>query len=96
MKPNFFNLLTSPIKKVFLFFLNLQVFLNFLLIYLAISSSKKDLPLTIQQYKNALKLGYTKQITEIYQTAGVEFNFSETNIQDLAQFLKKELDSLLN
>jgi oligoendopeptidase F len=59
-------------------------------------NSKKDLPLTIQQYKNALKLGYTKQITEIYQTAGVEFNFSETNIQDLAQFLKKELDSLLN
>lgn len=59
-------------------------------------NSKKDLSLTIQQYKNALKLGYTKQIPEIYQTAGIEFNFSETNIQDLAQFLKTELDDLLN
>jgi oligoendopeptidase F len=59
-------------------------------------NSKKDLALAIQDYKNALKLGYTQQIPEIYQTAGIEFNFSEKYIQDLAQFLKKELENLNN
>jgi oligoendopeptidase F len=59
-------------------------------------NSKTDLPTTIQNYKNALKLGYTKQIPEIYQIAGIEFNFSERYIQDLAQFLKKELENLNN
>jgi oligoendopeptidase F len=59
-------------------------------------NSKKDLALAIQDYKSALKLGYTQQIPEIYQTAGIEFNFSEKYIQDLAQFLKKELENLNN
>lgn len=59
-------------------------------------NSKTDLPTTIQNYKNALKLGYTEQIPEIYQVAGIEFNFSEKYIQDLAQFLKKELENLNN
>ena len=30
----------------------------------------------LDQYKNALSLGYTKTIGEIYETAGIEFNFS--------------------
>jgi oligoendopeptidase F len=30
----------------------------------------------LQQYLDALKLGYTKTITEIYETAGIKFDFS--------------------
>jgi oligoendopeptidase F len=29
----------------------------------------------IEDYKNALKLGYTKSIPEMYKAAGIEFNF---------------------
>ena len=47
MKPNLFNLLIFPIKKVFLFCLNINFLLNFLHIYLAMSSNKKDFPLPI-------------------------------------------------
>ena len=49
---------------------------------------------TIQQYKDALSLGYTKSIPEIYKTAGIEFNFSEAYVKELASFVKEELDKL--
>lgn len=45
----------------------------------------------VQQYKEALSLGYTKTIGEIYKTAGVEFNFSASYIKELMTFVKQEL-----
>jgi len=48
----------------------------------------------IEQYKAALSLGYTKTIGEIYQTAGIEFNFSATYIKELMAFVKDELVKL--
>ncbi|MXV52587.1 M3 family oligoendopeptidase [Pedobacter sp. HMF7647] len=48
----------------------------------------------IENYLNALKLGYTKTIKEIYETAGVEFNFSVEYVEELAQFIKDELEKL--
>lgn len=48
----------------------------------------------LQQYKDALKLGYTKPINEIYETAGIKFDFSVQYIEELAAFVKKELDDL--
>jgi oligoendopeptidase F len=45
----------------------------------------------VQQYKEALSLGYTKTIGEIYKTAGVEFNFSAPYIKELMKFVKAEL-----
>lgn len=48
----------------------------------------------LNQYIDALKLGYTKTIPEIYDAAGVNFDFSESQLRDLAQFLKAELDKL--
>lgn len=48
----------------------------------------------IDQYKNALSLGYTKPIGEIYQTAGIEFNFSAVYIKELMTFVKVELSKL--
>lgn len=49
---------------------------------------------TIEQYKAALSLGYTKSIPEIYTAAGIKFDFSKENIKSLAKFVKAELDKL--
>jgi oligoendopeptidase F len=46
----------------------------------------------IAQYKEALSLGYTKTIGEIYKTAGIEFNYTENYIKELMAFVKEELD----
>ncbi|KAA3621274.1 MAG: M3 family oligoendopeptidase [Bacteroidetes bacterium] len=51
---------------------------------------------TIDAYINALKLGYTKPIGDIYETAGISFNFSRSYIQELGAFVKKELRQLLS
>ncbi|WP_114936406.1 M3 family oligoendopeptidase [Mucilaginibacter endophyticus] len=48
----------------------------------------------LQQYLNALKLGYTKTIREIYETAGIKFDFSAAYVKELAEFVKAELDKL--
>ncbi|MCF8425959.1 MAG: M3 family oligoendopeptidase [Bacteroidia bacterium] len=45
----------------------------------------------IEQYKKALSLGYTKTIGEIYETAGIKFDFSENYIKDLMDFVSAEL-----
>jgi len=39
-------------------------------------------------------LGYTKSVGEIYETAGVSFDFSEASIADLAEFVQAELAKL--
>lgn len=48
----------------------------------------------LEKYLEALKLGYTKTIKEIYETAGIEFNFSATYVNELAEFIKTELEKL--
>lgn len=48
----------------------------------------------LQQYLAALKLGYTKTIKEIYETAGIKFDFSAGYVKELAGFVKAELDKL--
>jgi oligoendopeptidase F len=48
----------------------------------------------IQQYLDALSLGYTKPMNEIYETAGIKFDFSSSYIRELASFVKDELDKL--
>lgn len=50
---------------------------------------KQNREKAIEQYLAALKLGYTKTIGEIYETAGVKFDFSSKNIQELIDFIKK-------
>ena len=50
----------------------------------------------LEQYKEALKLGYTKSIGEIYETAGIKFDFSSAYIKELASFIVKELDAIIN
>ncbi|MGZ3944194.1 MAG: M3 family oligoendopeptidase [Mucilaginibacter sp.] len=48
----------------------------------------------LQQYLDALKLGYTKTIREIYETAGIKFDFSAHYVKELAEFVKSEMDKL--
>lgn len=48
----------------------------------------------LQQYLDALKLGYTKTIKEIYETAGIQFDFSAGYVKELVAFVKSELDKL--
>ncbi|MEJ7779593.1 MAG: M3 family oligoendopeptidase [Daejeonella sp.] len=55
---------------------------------------KKDPVKGLDNYLGALKLGYTKTIKEIYETAGIEFNFSASYVEELAEFVKEELKKL--
>ena len=48
----------------------------------------------LQQYLDALKLGYTKTIKEIYETAGIKFDFSAEYVKELAAFVKAEMDKI--
>jgi len=48
----------------------------------------------LQQYIDALSLGYTKPMNEIYETAGIKFDFSSDYVHELASFVKDELDKL--
>lgn len=50
----------------------------------------------VEDYKNFLKLGYTKPVPELYRAAGIEFNFSSDYIKGLVDFVKKELQELDN
>lgn len=55
---------------------------------------KKDPKTAIENYKKALALGYTKSIPEIYQAAGIKFDFSPEYIKELMDFVKSEYQKL--
>ncbi|HJV20098.1 MAG TPA: M3 family oligoendopeptidase [Sediminibacterium sp.] len=48
----------------------------------------------IQHYINALSLGGTKTLPELYQAAGLEFNLTPAYIKKLMEFVKTEMDQL--
>lgn len=48
----------------------------------------------LEQYKAALDLGFSKPIPEIYEAAGIRFDFSRDYIRELVQFVKAELAEL--
>lgn len=49
----------------------------------------------IEKYIGALKLGYTRPIGEVYEAAGIAFDFSDDYISKLGAFVKAELEQLL-
>lgn len=49
---------------------------------------------TIDQYKAALSLGYTKSIPEVYETAGIKFDFSPEYVKELMDFVKTEYEGI--
>ena len=48
----------------------------------------------LKQYLEALKLGYTKPIPEIYKEAGIKFDFSEDYMRETVEFCLKEYQDL--
>ena len=48
----------------------------------------------LNDYLNALELGYTKSIGEIYSAANVKFDFSAENIENLMQFVADEIQQI--
>jgi len=57
-------------------------------------NSLENYPSAIENYKNALALGYTEPMTKIYETAGVPFDFSSERLQTLASFIQNELKKM--
>ena len=55
---------------------------------------KQNPELAIDQYLAALRLGYTASIGEIYEAAGIKFDFGADNIKSLMAFVQAELDEL--
>jgi oligoendopeptidase F len=55
---------------------------------------KKDKNKAIENYCNALSLGGTKTLPELYTAAGIDFDFSAKKISELMLFVKNELDAL--
>lgn len=48
----------------------------------------------LEGYLNALKLGYTKPMASVYNTANIPFDFSKEHISSLMTFLQGELNAL--
>ncbi len=50
----------------------------------------------LENYKAALRLGYSKPIGDIYKTGGIQFNFSNEYVHELKAFVETELSNLEN
>jgi len=48
----------------------------------------------LQSYLDALKLGYTKPIGQVYAAAGIPFDFSKEYITELMHFVREELEKV--
>ncbi len=48
----------------------------------------------LKGYLDALRLGYTRSIPEVYAAAGIRFDFSEMYIRELMNFVQQELNAL--
>ncbi len=57
-------------------------------------NSLKDYDKTLNDYLNALKLGYTKPIPQIYAAANVVFDFSADKLRELSRFVTDQLNKL--
>ncbi|MDX1629890.1 MAG: M3 family metallopeptidase, partial [Fulvivirga sp.] len=55
---------------------------------------KKDNRKGLEGYMNALRLGYTKSIPDVYEAAGIKFDFSRKYIKELIDFVKEEIEKL--
>lgn len=56
---------------------------------------KTDPKGTLKNYVNALSLGHTVGIREMYETAGIRFDFSEAYIRDLMDFVRDEIEKIV-
>ncbi len=57
---------------------------------------KKDPEKALDNYVKALSLGGTKTLPELYNAAGLKFDFSSENIKTLMEFVNEEMDQLFS
>ncbi len=50
---------------------------------------------TIRNYQNALEVGYTRSIPEVYEVAGISFDFSKSYVSELTTFVQEKITELL-
>ena len=55
---------------------------------------KEDAQKGLEGYQNALKLGYTRTIPEVYEAANIRFDFSTEYIRKLMHFVQDELSKI--
>jgi oligoendopeptidase F len=48
----------------------------------------------LEQYQEFLSLGYSKPVKELYEVAGIDFDFSAEHIRELVDFVKQELKAI--
>ncbi len=57
---------------------------------------KKNKELALDHYSEALSLGGTKTLPELYEAAGLKFDFSGSYIKELMDFVEEEIKELVN
>ena len=55
---------------------------------------KKNKQQAIDNYINALSLGGTKTLPQLYEAAGLKFDFSSENIKTLMDFVSEEMEKI--
>ncbi|MEO6738032.1 MAG: hypothetical protein ABIM97_16900 [Ginsengibacter sp.] len=55
---------------------------------------KKDPEKALDNYMNALALGGTKTLPQLYEAAGLKFDFSPENIKMLMDFVSEEMEKI--
>jgi len=55
---------------------------------------KSGMDSAVEKYESFLKLGYTRSVRDLYETAGVNFDFSEKYLGELVDFVIEELAEL--
>ncbi len=55
---------------------------------------KKDPEKALDNYMNALSLGGTKTLPQLYEAAGLQFDFSPENIKTLMDFVNEEMEKI--
>jgi oligoendopeptidase F len=55
---------------------------------------KKDPDKALDNYMNALALGGTKTLPQLYEAAGLQFDFSPENIKTLMDFVNEEMEKI--
>jgi oligoendopeptidase F len=56
---------------------------------------QQDPEKTLDQYMLALSKGYTQRLRALYETAGIRFDFSETTVQQICDFVRIELKNII-
>ena len=57
-------------------------------------SYKQNPKQALANYKKALSLGYMKTIPQLYEAAGIKFDFSPAYVKELADFVRSEYEKL--